>query len=45
MNKISQNVGKDLKRVKAAHKGRKSYLNKLKENILNDAKVVEILVM
>ena len=38
LNKTSRKVTKDPKRVEAAHKGRENYMNKLKENILNDAK-------
>ena len=36
MDKTSQNVSKDPKRVEAARKDRENYMNKLKENILND---------
>ena len=45
MDKISEKVTKDPKRVEAARKGREKYMNKLKESILNDAKkkVAEIL--
>ena len=38
MDKRSQKVTKDPKHVEAACKGRQKYMNKLKENILNDAK-------
>ena len=38
MDKTSEKVTKDPKRVKAARKGRENYMNKLKESILNDAK-------
>ena len=38
MDKASQKVTKDPKRVEAAYKGRENYINKLKESILNDAK-------
>ena len=38
MNKTSQKVTKDPKRVEAPCKGRENYMNKLKESILNDAK-------
>ena len=38
MDKTSQNVPKDPKRVEAARKDRENYMNKLKENILNDGK-------
>ena len=37
MDKTSEKVTKDPKRVKAARKGRENYMNKLKESILNDA--------
>ena len=44
MDKTSEKVTKDPKRVEAACKGREKYMNKLKESILNDAKkVTEIL--
>ena len=38
MDKTSQKVTKDPKHVEAVHNGRENYMNKLKENILNDAK-------
>ena len=38
MNKTSQKVTKDQRRVEAARKGREKYMNKVKENILNNAK-------
>ena len=38
MDKTSQKITKDPKRVEAAHKGMKNYMNKLKGSILNDAK-------
>ena len=38
MDKISEKITKDPKRVEAARKGREKYMNKLKESILNDAK-------
>ena len=38
MEKTSEKVTKDLKRVEAVRKGREKYMNKLKESILNDAK-------
>ena len=38
MDKTSQKVTKDPKRVEAARKGRENYMNKLKESILNDTK-------
>ena len=38
MNKTSQKVTKDPRRVEAARKGREKYINKVKENILNNAK-------
>ena len=38
MGKTSQKITKDPKRVEAAHKGMKNYMNKLKGSILNDAK-------
>ena len=38
MDKTSEKVTKDPKRVEAARKGREKYMNKLKESILNDAK-------
>ena len=38
MDKTSQKVTKDPKRVEAARKSREKYMNKLKESILNDAK-------
>ena len=38
MDKTSQKVTKDPRRVEAARKGRENYMNKLRENILNDAK-------
>ena len=38
MDKTSQKVIKDPKRVEAARKGREKYMNKLKESILNNAK-------
>ena len=38
MDKTSQKVTKDPKRVEAARKSRENYMNKLKENILNDAR-------
>ena len=38
MDKTSQKVTKDRKRVEAAHKSREIYMNKLKESILNDVK-------
>ena len=38
MDKTSQKVTKDPRRVEAAREGREKYMNKLKENILNDAK-------
>ena len=40
MEKTSEKVTKDPKRVEAARKGREKYMNKLKESILNDAKKV-----
>ena len=40
MDKISEKVTKDSKRVEAARKGREKYMNKLKESILNDVKKV-----
>ena len=40
MDKTSEKVTKDPKRVEAARKGREKYMNKLKESILNDAKKV-----
>ena len=36
MDKTSEKVTKDPKRVVAARKGREKYINKLKESILND---------
>ena len=47
MDKTSQKITKDPKRVEAAHKGMKNYMNKLKGSILNDAKkkAMEILAM
>ena len=43
MDKTSEKVTKDPKRVEAARRGREKYMNKLKESILNDGKkVVEI---
>ena len=38
MDKASEKVTKNPKRVEAARRGRKKYMNKLKESILNDAK-------
>ena len=38
MEKTPQKVTKNQRHVEAAHKGRKNYMNKLKESILNDAK-------
>ena len=38
MDKTSEKVIKDPRRVEAARKGREKYMNKLKQNILNDAK-------
>ena len=38
MDKTSQKITKDPKRVEAAHKGWENYMNKLKGSILNDAK-------
>ena len=38
MDKTSEEAKKDPKRVEVAHKGRKKYMNKLQESILNDAK-------
>ena len=38
MDKTSQKVTKDPRHVDTAHNGREKYMNKLKENILNDAK-------
>ena len=38
MDKTSQKVTKGQGRAEAARKGRESYMYKLKENILNDAK-------
>ena len=38
MDKTSEKVTKNPKRVEAAHKGRENYMNKLNESILNDAK-------
>ena len=38
MDKTSEKVTKDPKRVEAACKGREKYMNKLKESTLNDAK-------
>ena len=38
MNKTSQKVTKDPKRVEAPRKCRENYMNKLKKSILNDAK-------
>ena len=44
MDKTSQKVTKDPKCVEAGRKGRKNFMNKLKEDNLNDAKkVAEIL--
>ena len=45
MDKTSEKVTKDTKRVEAGRNGREKYMDNLKENILNDAKkkVVEIL--
>ena len=46
MDKTLQKVTKDPRHVKAAHKGRENYMNKLKESILHDAKkVAETLAM
>ena len=48
MDKTSQKVTKDPKRVEKARKVRENYMNKLKESILNDAKkgsIAEILAM
>ena len=46
MEKTSQKITKDPKRVEAARKCRENYMNKLKESILNDErKVAEILAM
>ena len=38
MDKTSEKVTADPKRVEAAHKGREKYINKLKESILSDVK-------
>ena len=38
MDKTSEKVAKNPKRVEAARKGREKYMNKLKESILNGAK-------
>ena len=38
MEKTSQKVTKDPKRVEAARKGKENYMNKLKVSILNDGK-------
>ena len=38
MEKTPEKVTKDPKRVEVAYKGRKKYMNKLKESILNDVK-------
>ena len=38
MDKISQEFIKDQKRVDAGRKGRESFMKKIKENVLNDAK-------
>ena len=38
MDKTSQKVTKDPRRAEAVREGREKYMNKLKENILNDAK-------
>ena len=38
MDKTSEKVTKDSKRVEAARKGIEKYMNKLKESVLNDAK-------
>ena len=46
MDKTSEKVTKDPKRVEAARKGGEKHMNKLKETILKDAKkVAEILPM
>ena len=39
MDKTSEKVTKDPKRVEAGRRGRKNFMNKLKEDILNDAKI------
>ena len=38
MDRTSEKITKDPKRVEAARKGREKYMNKLKESILNDAR-------
>ena len=38
MDKTSQKVTKDPKRIETARKGREKYMNKLKESIFNKAK-------
>ena len=38
MGKTSEKVTKDPKHVEVGRKGRKNFINKLKEDILNDAK-------
>ena len=38
MDKKSEKITKDPKRVEAGRKGRENYMNKYKESILNDAK-------
>ena len=38
MDKTPEKVTKEPKRVEAARKGKKKYMNKLKESILNDVK-------
>ena len=46
IEKTSEKITKDPRRVEAARKSREKYMNKLKESILNDAKkVAEILPM
>ena len=45
MDKTSQKVKKDPKRVETACKDRENYMNKLKESVLNDVKKAEILAM
>ena len=42
---MEEEITKDLRRVEAACKGRENYMNKLKENILNDAKKVAKVAM
>ena len=38
MDKTSEKITKDPKRVEAGRKGRENYMNKYKDSILNDAK-------